>query len=133
MVVEAVVLDGDKGVLQVLRDLVELDGHAVLRRVDRRDLVAVAVVDERGCRRADVVRQVGFRIHACGQETAADAGQHDQEDNRNADESLVLGGVAALLRTALLLMASLRTFFHKGLLQTYTAPILPHFRGKAYA
>ena len=87
VLVETIVLDRDESVLQVLRNLRELYGFAVLRRMDVGDLVAVDVINMGGCRRAYILDEIFFRIHARRQEAAADADEHDENEDEETHES----------------------------------------------
>ena len=112
MIVEAVVLHRDEGILQVLRNLRDLNWFPVLIRMDIGDLVAVDVIDMRRGRRQDVMRQIRFRIHAGRQESTADAEQHHQQDNQKSERdpfAAASAGIFRCMRPAL----RIGTFLHE--------------------
>ena len=81
MLVEALVLDRDHGVLQLFGHLRERDDRPVDRRVQRRDLVTTAVVDVGGLERRRRLRQLELRVDV-GQRQE----QPDDADEGNDDE-----------------------------------------------
>ena len=91
---EALVLDGDDGVDEVLGNLVDLHVDSVLRALELRNQTALAVVDERGLGlRADLVqiqirRGVHPRLGHAHHESAAGQAdqQHDEEQHPHRHE-----------------------------------------------
>jgi len=108
VVVEALVLDGDDRVPELGRHLRQGDDRPVDRRVQRRDLVALAIVDVGGLQWRRRLGQLELRVDVEQREQQADGGDqgHDDEHPPPAAEPgleslpLLGGGVPSTLGRA---------------------------------
>ena len=80
MLIESIVLDGNKCILKIFRNLIDTDRSSVFSCMYVGDLVAVDIVDLRRCRRDNILCEIRSGIQTCREESAANADNHDKQN-----------------------------------------------------
>ena len=79
VLIESIVLNGNKGILEIFWNLIDADRSAILSRMDIGNFIAVDVIDLRRCRRDDILCQIRPGIQTCREKSAANADNHDKQ------------------------------------------------------